>query len=167
MTSSTQASGVTANQLQLMSTEQPPVTAILSRFNREYRQKFTFRPRIKLSYRATAEKCRDNASIRLVPLPSNHFISSIRLSFYHLTQNILHTDTVVKSKTTQTPWLLARNKPITTERPPLVSKVSANFCGQRCVAWPSQQIYMAVKFRFLGRNRYSFIQVAPQLSSRD
>jgi hypothetical protein len=33
------------------------------------------------------------------------------------------------TKTHPTPWLLVRKRTIPTERPPLVSEVSANFCG--------------------------------------
>jgi hypothetical protein len=38
---------------------------------------------------------------------------------------------------------------IPTERPPLVSEVSANFCGERGVAWSAQRIPKAVNLGFL------------------
>jgi hypothetical protein len=61
---------------------------------------------------------------------------------------------------------LVRKQTILTERPSLVSEVTANFCGREC-AWSAQQIPTAVNLGFLDRSRYVFIQVAPQLSSRD
>ena len=39
---------------------------------------------------------------------------------------------------------LVRERTITTERPPPVGEVSANFCGQRGVTWSAQRIPTAV-----------------------
>jgi hypothetical protein len=66
----------------------------------------------------------------------------------------------------QTPWLFVRKRTISTERPPLVGEVSANFLRIESVAWSAQRIPKAVKLGFPDRSRYFSIQVAPQLSSR-
>jgi hypothetical protein len=55
-----------------------------------------------------------------------------------------------------TTWLLVRERTRPTERPPLVGKVSANFCAYKSVAWSAQQIPT-------DQSRYFFFQVAPQL----
>jgi hypothetical protein len=39
---------------------------------------------------------------------------------------------------------LVREITLTTERPPLVSEVSANFCGKRDIAWSARRIPTAV-----------------------
>jgi hypothetical protein len=43
-----------------------------------------------------------------------------------------------------TPWPLVRKRTITTERPPLVGEVSANFLRIEGVAWSAQRIPTAV-----------------------
>ena len=62
---------------------------------------------------------------------------------------------------------LVRERTIPTERPPPVGEVSANVCGYRGVTWSAQRIPTAVNLCFLDRNRYFFIQVAPQLNNQD
>jgi hypothetical protein len=61
---------------------------------------------------------------------------------------------------------LVSERTIPTERPPLVDEVSANFLLIEGVAWSAQRIPPAVSLGFLGRSRYFFFQVAPQLSSQ-
>jgi hypothetical protein len=61
---------------------------------------------------------------------------------------------------------LAGRRTIPTERQPLVGEVSANFLRIEGVALSAQRTPTAVNLCFLGRSRYSSIQVAPQLSSR-
>jgi hypothetical protein len=46
----------------------------------------------------------------------------------HCKQGHIITHTHPKTKL-KTPWLVVRKRTIPTERPPLVSEVSANFCG--------------------------------------
>jgi hypothetical protein len=60
-------------------------------------------------------------------------------------------------------WVRDRTKP--TERPPLVGEASANFCSYRV---PRDQRDRSLRriLGFLGRSRYCFFQVAPQLYSR-
>jgi hypothetical protein len=54
-----------------------------------------------------------------------------------------------------------RKRTIPTERPPFVSKVSANFLRIEVATWSAWRI-----LGFLDRSRYFFFQVAPQLYSR-
>jgi hypothetical protein len=63
---------------------------------------------------------------------------------------------------------LVRGRSISTERPPLVGEVSANFLFLwiEGVAWSAQRIPKVVNFDFLDRSRYFSFQVAPQLFSR-
>jgi hypothetical protein len=42
-----------------------------------------------------------------------------------------------------------------------VGEVTANFCGERGVAWSAQRIPTASNLGFLHRSRYFFIQVTP------
>jgi hypothetical protein len=56
-----------------------------------------------------------------------------------------------------------RERTIPTERPPLASKVSANFCS--CNVVRVTDPYCRI-LAFLARSRYFFVQVAPQLNSR-
>jgi hypothetical protein len=63
-------------------------------------------------------------------------------------------------------WPLVRKRTIPTDRPPLVSEVSANFLRTEGIAWSVQWIPTAVNIGFLDWSRYFSIQVAPQLSSR-
>jgi hypothetical protein len=58
--------------------------------------------------------------------------------------------------------VVIRKRTIPTERPPLVGEVSANLCARS-----AQRIPTAVTLGFLDGRRHFFIQVAPQLSSRD
>ena len=51
---------------------------------------------------------------------------------------------------------LVRERTIPTERPPPVSEVSANFCGQRGVTWSAKRISTVVSLCFLDRSRYFF-----------
>jgi CRISPR/Cas system-associated protein Csm6 len=60
---------------------------------------------------------------------------------------------------------LVSKRATTTERPPLVGEVIANFLRTEGVAWSVQQITTAVNLGFLDRSSYFSIQVAPQLSS--
>jgi hypothetical protein len=46
---------------------------------------------------------------------------------------------------------LDRERTLPTERPPLVSEVSANFCGQRGVAWSGRRIPYRSNLGFLDR----------------
>jgi hypothetical protein len=62
---------------------------------------------------------------------------------------------------------LVRERTIWTKRPPPVGEVSANFCGSRGVTWSAQRIPTAVNLCFLDLEPLLFIQVAPQLTSRD
>jgi hypothetical protein len=59
-----------------------------------------------------------------------------------------------------------RERIIATERPPLVGKISANFCGQRCVTKSPRRIPYDRNLGFLERSRCLFFQAAPQLYSR-
>jgi hypothetical protein len=61
---------------------------------------------------------------------------------------------------------VVRKRTIPTERPPLVSEVSAKLLRVDGVVWSAQRIPTAVNLGFLDRSRYFFIQIAPQLSSR-
>jgi hypothetical protein len=61
---------------------------------------------------------------------------------------------------------LVRERTISTERPPLVREVSANFCGERSVAQSARRITYGRYLGFLDRIHYFFFQVAPQLYSR-
>jgi hypothetical protein len=62
---------------------------------------------------------------------------------------------------------LVRKRIIPTQRPPLVGEVSAKLVRVEGVVWSAQRIPTAVNLGFLDRSRYFFIQVAPQLSSRN
>jgi hypothetical protein len=58
---------------------------------------------------------------------------------------------------------LVRKRTVPTERPPLVSEVSANFFADRgCHVVSVTNPYGRI-LGFLDRNRYFFFQVAPQL----
>jgi hypothetical protein len=57
-------------------------------------------------------------------------------------------------------------RPALTERPPLVSEVTANFCGQRDVVWKALRNLHGRNLDFQNRSRYFFFQAAPQLYSR-
>jgi hypothetical protein len=60
-----------------------------------------------------------------------------------------------------------RKRTIPTERPPLVSEVSANFLADRgCHVVSVTNPYGRI-LGFLDRSLYYFFQVAPQLYSRD
>jgi hypothetical protein len=48
---------------------------------------------------------------------------------------------------------LARARTIRTERTPLVGEVSANFCGQKGVAWSARRIPYGHNFGFLDRRK--------------
>jgi hypothetical protein len=61
-------------------------------------------------------------------------------------------------------WARERNMP--TELPPLVGEVSANYCGSRGVACLKRRIPYGRILDFLGRSRYFFFQIAPQLYLR-
>jgi hypothetical protein len=73
----------------------------------------------------------------------------------------------LKSTNKQTPWLESASELYRpTERPPLVGEVSANFSGKRVSCGQRNDSRTVVNFGFLNRSRY-FLEIAPQLSSRD
>jgi hypothetical protein len=56
-------------------------------------------------------------------------------------------------KTKQTPWSLVHKRTIPSDRH-FSAKFSANFCGQRSVAWSVRRSPMVVNLSFLDRSRY-------------
>jgi hypothetical protein len=68
-----------------------------------------------------------------------------------------------KQQTNSVAW--ARERTITTERPPLVCEVSAKFCEKR-VSRGKLNGSPRLILGFLDRSRYFFFQVAPQLYSQ-
>jgi hypothetical protein len=70
------------------------------------------------------------------PWPSTHSLSLYWLSYPVARKGSILNYFVIfeqlsKKKKTKTPWLLVRKRTVPTKRPPLVSEVSANFCGYR------------------------------------
>jgi hypothetical protein len=63
------------------------------------------------------------------------------------------------------PVALVRKRTIPTERPPIVSEVSANICGWGCNVVSVMDPY-GRNLSFEDRSRYFFFQVAPQSYSR-
>jgi hypothetical protein len=61
-----------------------------------------------------------------------------------------NTDVTVANQPTNSVALVCE-RTIRTERPPLVGKVSANFCGQRGVAWSVLRIPYGRNLGFLDR----------------
>jgi hypothetical protein len=57
---------------------------------------------------------------------------------------------------------LVRERTIPTERPPLVSEISAKFADRGCGVFSVTDLYDHI-LGFLDRSRYFFFQVAPQL----
>jgi hypothetical protein len=69
-----------------------------------------------------------------------------------------------KAELNSVAWVRERNIP--TERPPLVGKIIANFCGYRCRVVSAADPYGRI-LDFLDQSRYFFFQATPQLYSRD
>jgi hypothetical protein len=61
---------------------------------------------------------------------------------------------------------LIRMQTIPTKQQPLDGEVSANFCGERSVAYSVRRIPYSCNLGFVDRSCYFFFQVAPQLYSR-
>ena len=61
---------------------------------------------------------------------------------------------------------LVRERTIPTERPPPVGEVSANFCGQRGVAWSAQRVPTAVKLCFLDLEPLHFYSSSSSIDLR-
>jgi hypothetical protein len=60
-----------------------------------------------------------------------------------------------------------RERTLSTERPLYVGEVSGKLLRIECATWSASPIATAANLAFLGRSRYYFFQVAPQLYSRD
>jgi hypothetical protein len=104
--------------------------------------------------------------ILCVCLHMSHTISVLKCSSWLSESDTCGVESKTVLKLNWTPWPLVHKWTIPTERPPLVGKVSANFCRERVSRGQRNGFPWLLNLGFLDRSHYFFIQVTPQLSSR-
>jgi hypothetical protein len=94
-----------------------------------------------------------------------HYISDKKIFHTDCCENLSSNNNNNNNNNNNYSMVLVRERTILTEWPPLVSEVSANFCGDGCYVVSSADPY-GRNLGFLDRSRYFFFQLALQLYSR-